>query len=82
MRYSNFFLDSDNVLYATSKYHVEEEPREIFFFRDGSVVLWNIPKVEILDMLKFLKKYESGSIDEAIVQSETEHMNYRYCAEK
>lgn len=79
----NKFLDSSDVLHATSKYiPEEEEPREIFFFRDGSVVMWNIAKLECLDLLQFLKKYEIDSIDESIVVNETEMMNYKYSSDR
>lgn len=73
---------SSDVLHAISKYQPkDEEPREIFFFRDGSIVMWNISKLECMDLLKFLQKYEIEGIDENILANETEMMNYRYCVD-
>lgn len=59
------FLTSDDnspdVLYATAKYQVGAEPREIFFFREGTVVMWNCSDMEISNILGFLKSYEQVS---------------------
>lgn len=57
-----FFSSDDNndpdVLYATAKYQVESEPRGIFFFREGTVVMWNCSDMESSNILGFLKNYE------------------------
>lgn len=59
------FLNSDgnsdnepDVLYATAKYQVGTEPREIYFFREGTVVMWNCSDMECSNVLAFLKAYE------------------------
>ncbi|KAL1466997.1 hypothetical protein MTO96_005866 [Rhipicephalus appendiculatus] len=45
--------DLDDVLYASAKYQVSEEPRELFIFREGSVVFWNFPEIERKAVLNF-----------------------------
>lgn len=55
-----------------------KEPREIFLFRDGGVVLWNITELESSNFLAFLRQYEQDSYSERLVQSESEIMNYKY----
>lgn len=61
------FLSSDDngvdpdVLYVSAKYQVgkEKEPRDIFFFREGTCVLWNTNDLESSNVLQFLKEYET-----------------------
>lgn len=78
------FFSTDNltiepdVLYIKAKYKVEEEPRDIFFFREGTVVLWNISELEISNILSFLRQYEEDRYDNKIVQGESEFMPYAY----
>jgi uncharacterized Rmd1/YagE family protein len=73
--------NTSDVVHAVAKYQVESEPREIFFFREGSVVLWNVTDLESSNVLKFLRQYESDSYSERLVQQENELMNYRHQAE-
>lgn len=70
--------NNSDVVRAVAKYQVEREPREIFIFREGSVVLWNTSDLENSNVLSFLKKYEQDSYSEALVQNECEYMNYRH----
>ncbi|KAF5297029.1 hypothetical protein FQA39_LY12243 [Lamprigera yunnana] len=70
--------NNSEVLHALAKYQVGNEPREIFFFREGSVVMWNITDLESSNLLAFLKRYEQDSYSEKLVQSEMELMNYRH----
>lgn len=66
------------VIHAVAKYEIESEPREIFFFREGTVVMWNISELERSNILQFLKKYQENSYVERIVELESETMNYFY----
>lgn len=79
----NFFsTDSSgsdqDILYVTAKYKVENEPRDLFFFREGSVVLWNCTELECGNVLQFLRKFERNSYEKAIVQDESEIMSYNH----
>ncbi|KAK9304657.1 hypothetical protein QLX08_004076 [Tetragonisca angustula] len=67
-----------DVIHAVAKYEVNHEPREIFFFREGTIVMWNISEFECDNILKFLKKYEQNRYTEYIVKSESELMCYGY----
>ncbi|CAH1987664.1 unnamed protein product [Acanthoscelides obtectus] len=67
-----------DVVHAVAKYRVGKEPREIFFFREGSVVLWNITDLESSNILTFLRQFEEDSYSERLVQNESEVMNYKY----
>lgn len=70
--------NNPNVVHAVAKYQVNSEPREIFFFREGSIVLWNIGDLEGGNVLRFLKKYEQDSYTDNLIQGECELMNYKY----
>ncbi|KAK5638911.1 hypothetical protein RI129_013206 [Pyrocoelia pectoralis] len=70
--------NNSDVLHALANYHVDTEPREIFFFREGSVVLWNVSDLESSNVINFLKPYEQDSYSEKLIQGESEMMNYQH----
>ncbi|XP_018334368.1 required for meiotic nuclear division protein 1 homolog [Agrilus planipennis] len=77
--YEPRFIDKNvNAIYAVAKYQVDKEPREIFFFREGSVVLWNVTDLEVSNVLNFLKNYEQDSYPDKLIAKETEYMNYQH----
>ncbi|XP_034939822.1 required for meiotic nuclear division protein 1 homolog [Chelonus insularis] len=67
-----------DVIHAVAKYEVESEPREMYFFRTGTVVMWNTPEPESGNILKFLKNYEEDSYNSSLIQEESEIMSYTY----
>ncbi|XP_034476096.1 required for meiotic nuclear division protein 1 homolog [Drosophila innubila] len=67
-----------NVLFVTAKYPTGEQPREIFFFREGSVVFWNCNDIETNNVLNFLRNFERESYVSALVHGESEMMPYTY----
>lgn len=71
-------IDNTDVVHAVAKYQVDKEPRELFFFREGSVVMWNVTDLESSNVLNFLKEYEQDGYSEKLVQNESELMNYRH----
>lgn len=78
-----FYTEGEDVLHVRSKYNVEtSEPRDIFFFREGSVVLWNFDEPETKSILRNLKQFEIGPYDEHVIKDEKEIMNYAYVDEK
>jgi len=54
-------INEPDVLYAVAKYQVGKEPRDIFFFREGTVIMWNFSDMESSNILAFLKNYEQVS---------------------
>lgn len=70
--------NNPNAVHAIAKYKVGCEPREIFFFREGTVVLWNTTELESSNVLNFVKEYEQDSYGEKIVINEAEYVNYKY----
>lgn len=73
-----FFSDIHDVLHVSARYQVDREPREIYFFREGSVVFWNVSELERKNVLMFLKPYEEESYDKYIVAEGNERMVYTY----
>lgn len=53
-----------DVLYATAKYQVGAEPRGVYFFREGTVVMWNVSDMESSNILGFLKKFEQVRVED------------------
>ncbi|KAG8232719.1 hypothetical protein J437_LFUL013312 [Ladona fulva] len=70
--------ETSDVLRATAKYQFDSEPREIYFYREGSVVMWNISDLESQNILTFLRKYEENSYSETLVTNECEVMKYTF----
>ena len=77
-QYFFFCAALPDVIHAVPKYEVGHEAREIYFFREGTVVMWNIPELESGNILQFLKPYEDTSYSSSMVQSESEIMSYTY----
>jgi uncharacterized Rmd1/YagE family protein len=67
-----------NCLYVTNKYQSdsEDQNKEIFFFKDGNVVFWNIPELERNSVLKFLTIYSLEGYDEDLIYEESELMTF------
>ena len=51
-----------NCLIATNKYSAteEEKTKDIFFFKEGCVVFWNVPELERNSVLKFIKPFRKS----------------------
>lgn len=64
-------------LYVRARIQLDAEPREIFFFREGSVVLWNCSELECSNVLAQLKHCELDSYDRRLVAEESDSMAYR-----
>ncbi|XP_014668025.1 PREDICTED: required for meiotic nuclear division protein 1 homolog isoform X3 [Priapulus caudatus] len=65
-------------LHVTAKYTVGTEPREIYMFREGSVVFWNVPELERNTLRRFLREFEESSYEDEITDREREEMKYTY----
>lgn len=75
---SSMSEDIHDVLHVSARYQVDREPREIYFFREGSVVFWNVSELERKNVLLFLKICEDESYDKDIVAEGNEKMVYAY----
>ncbi|XP_026467974.1 required for meiotic nuclear division protein 1 homolog [Ctenocephalides felis] len=72
---------SPDVIHATAKFQVGNEPRNIFFFREGCMVLWNVTDLESSNLMSFIKEFEEDSYSDAMVEEESEQMTY-YTSDK
>lgn len=77
-----FYTEGEDVLHVRSKYDVEPECRDIFFFREGSVVMWNLSEPEAKTILRNLQQFEINPYDGEIVKNEKEIMSYTYVEDK
>lgn len=77
-----FYTEGEDVLHVRSKYDVEPECRDIFFFREGSVVMWNLSEPEAKTILRNLQQFEINPYDGEIVKNEKEVMSYTYVEDK
>ncbi|CAG0897900.1 unnamed protein product [Darwinula stevensoni] len=69
-------LQEMEIVHMRATYQIEEEPREIFFFPEGSVVFWNVSVLERLSVLKTIRAHETGSYPESMVLEEVEILHY------
>lgn len=67
-----------DVIHAVPKYEIDQKKKDIFFFREGTVVMWNIPELESGNVLQLLRCHEESSYSRSMVQSECEVMPYTY----
>ena len=58
-------------MFVTNKYSQnsdrEEKTKEIFFFKEGCVVFWNVPELERNSVLKFVQPFSEESYEESVV---------------
>nr|XP_022907913.1 required for meiotic nuclear division protein 1 homolog [Onthophagus taurus] len=73
--YEPKFVNNTDVVHAKNKVGLESQ--DLFFFREGTVVMWNLPQKEIENVLNFVNNFQSDSYSESLIQSEAEKMNYR-----
>ncbi|ELU17149.1 hypothetical protein CAPTEDRAFT_24332, partial [Capitella teleta] len=73
-----FVSDCKDAIHVEAKYRVDNEPREIFFFREGSVVFWNMPEVERTPVLLSIRTFEDSPYNMELVQEELEDLQYSY----
>ncbi|OWF42535.1 required for meiotic nuclear division protein 1 homolog [Mizuhopecten yessoensis] len=65
----------DKVIYVTSRYQPENYPKkDIFFFREGSAVFWNVPEGERLKVLKDMMKHCERLIDMKLIMDESDSL--------
>lgn len=78
-----FYTDPDQEVLHVQLKDAEEtavnsEPQEIFFFREGSVVLWNCSDAETDFIVQYLKNFEINPYELSTIEEEKEVMDYAY----
>ncbi|KAG1678726.1 Required for meiotic nuclear division protein 1 [Nymphon striatum] len=74
--------DMHDVLHIAATHQVGKEPREIYFFREGSVVFWNISESEQKSLLSSIKKFATNLYTDSLVENEFESLEYTYTDNK
>lgn len=70
--------DVTTALHVRGKYIMEQKPKEIFVFEDGSVIFWCVPEIERGTFLKMLGKFSQGSYASSLVLYEREEIDFTY----
>lgn len=70
--------EASDIIHAVAKSKVDNENREIFVFREGSIVAWNISDSEMENILEIIRNFEIKPYDRAIVKEEIEIMPYTF----
>ncbi|XP_062980607.1 required for meiotic nuclear division protein 1 homolog isoform X2 [Elgaria multicarinata webbii] len=70
--------DAANVLVVGTESSVKGyDPGMIFFFREGSVVFWNVEEKTMKNIMQVLEKHEIQPYEVALIHWENEEINYR-----
>nr|XP_056709637.1 required for meiotic nuclear division protein 1 homolog [Euleptes europaea] len=70
--------DAANVLVIGTENSMKEyDPGMIFFFREGSVVFWNIEEKTMKNIMQVLERHEIQPYEVALIHWENEEINYR-----
>jgi len=63
-------------LFVTNQYQVDVETKEIFIFKEGCLVFWNVPELERDSVLRFVKAYGEDCYENQLIFDESEMMSY------
>lgn len=66
----------EDVLPFRAKYKINDVARDIFIFREGSIVCWNCSSEEVENLVDFLSNYQLSPYDKSIVIKEKEEIDY------
>ncbi|KAL8186066.1 UNVERIFIED_CONTAM: Required for meiotic nuclear division protein 1 [Gekko kuhli] len=70
--------DASNVLVIGTENSMKEyDPGMIFFFREGSVVFWNVEEKTVKNIMQVLERHEIQPYEVALIYWENEEINYR-----
>jgi len=69
-----------NCIAVTNKYNSDKDDlsKEIFFFKDGNIIFWNVPELERSSVLKFTNRFALQSYEEDLIYEESELMNFSF----
>ncbi|XP_037096785.1 required for meiotic nuclear division protein 1 homolog [Syngnathus acus] len=74
-----FPRDASNVLVISPDVSAKaDDGSVVFFFREGSVVFWNVEDKMLKKVLRILERHESQPYEVALVHWENEEINYTY----
>ncbi|XP_053148539.1 required for meiotic nuclear division protein 1 homolog [Hemicordylus capensis] len=70
--------DAANVLVIGTENSAKQyDPGMIFFFREGSVVFWNVEEKTVKNIMQVLERHEIQPYEVALIHWENEEINYR-----
>nr|XP_020661446.1 required for meiotic nuclear division protein 1 homolog isoform X1 [Pogona vitticeps]XP_020661528.1 required for meiotic nuclear division protein 1 homolog isoform X1 [Pogona vitticeps]XP_020661614.1 required for meiotic nuclear division protein 1 homolog isoform X1 [Pogona vitticeps] len=70
--------DAANVLVIGTEHAMKNfDPGMVFFFREGSVVFWNVKEETMKSIMRVLEKHEVQPYEISLIHWENEEINYR-----
>lgn len=70
--------DVEDAIYAKAVYEVDQGCRDVFFFREGAIVFWNMSYLERKEILQQVRKFCDSPYNLALTMSENESLNFCY----
>ena len=67
-----------HAVHLESRFPVDEEPREIYVFKEGYAAFWNVQPNEIRTLLASFRRFETSSFDADLIRQESEHMHFTF----
>ena len=72
--------DVEDAIHVKAVYEVDRGCREVFFFREGAVIFWNMSFLERKEILQRVRKFCDTPYDFALTLKENESLNFCYTA--
>lgn len=70
--------DVEDAIYTKAVYEVDRHCREVFFFREGVVVFWDMSPLERKEILQQVRKFCDAPYELSLTMSENESLNFCY----
>ncbi|GAB1601480.1 required for meiotic nuclear division protein 1 homolog [Argonauta hians] len=74
--------DVDDSLHLKAIYKIDNQEREMFLFREGAIVFWNMSATERGDILQLVEKYSITPYAPSLYMTENECLKYDYSPER
>ncbi|XP_029642750.2 required for meiotic nuclear division protein 1 homolog [Octopus sinensis] len=75
-------IDVTDGLHLKAIYKIDDKEREIFLFREGAIVFWNMSVTERNEVLHFIEKYSASPYASSLYLTENECLKYDYSADR
>ncbi|XP_014788742.1 required for meiotic nuclear division protein 1 homolog [Octopus bimaculoides] len=74
--------DVTDGLHLKAVYKIDNKEREIFLFREGAIVFWNMSVTERNEVLHSIEKYSASPYASSLYLTENECLKYDYSADR
>lgn len=74
--------DVTDSLHLKAIYKIDNKEREIFLFREGAIVFWNMSATERTEVLHLIEKHSASPYASSLYLTENECLKYDYSADR